>query len=139
MNKVLIFGTGGVGVVYGYLLHKGGAEVTAVCRTNYEAAKAHGLHIRSKIFGNVHFGPKVVDKVSDANEQYDYIVVCSKAFPGTCKMIAAAVSPQTAIVLGQNGIGIEDEYREMYPGNTIISGVVWLPVTQVEPGKHIYT
>jgi 2-dehydropantoate 2-reductase len=37
-------------------------------------------------------------------------------------------------VLAQNGIGIEAEYAVAYPNNTIISGVVYLPTTQVEPG-----
>jgi 2-dehydropantoate 2-reductase len=136
MTKVLIFGAGGVGCIYGYFVHKGGADVTAVCRTNYEAAKAHGITIRSKLFGNVHYQPQVVRAVSDAQGPFDFILVCSKAFPGTSKMIEGAVSLQTAIVLAQNGIGIEDEYAEMYPNNTIISGVVWLPTTQVEPGRH---
>ena len=51
-------------------------------------------------------------------------------------MIEAAVSERTAIVLAQNGIGIEEEYAELCPNNTIISGVVWLPTTQVEPGMY---
>ena len=41
---------------------------------------------------------------------------------------------QTAICLAQNGIAIEEDYARLYPENTIISGVVYLPVTQVEPG-----
>lgn len=65
---------------------------------------------------------------------FDYLVVTAKAFPGTAKLIKEAVSPSTTIVLGQNGIGIEEEYAKLYPESTIISGVVYLPVTQVEPG-----
>lgn len=136
MTKVLIFGAGGVGCVYGYFVHKGGANVTAVCRTNYEAVNASGITIRSKLFGNVHYQPEVIRSISDAKDPFDFILVCTKAFPGTSKVIQAAVSPQTAVVLAQNGIGIEDEYAEMYPNNTIISGVVWLPTTQVEPGRY---
>ncbi len=136
MTKALIFGAGGVGCIYGYILDCGGAEVTAVCRTNYEAAKADGITIRSKLWGNVHYRPGVVRVVVDAKGPFDFILVCSKAFPGTSKLIEAAVSEQTAIVLAQNGIGIEEEYAELYPNNTIISGVVWLPTTQVEPGGY---
>ena len=137
MAKALIFGAGGVGSVYGYILHNGGATVTAVCRTNYEAVKRRGILVRSKIFGECHYYPIATRTVGEAagHGPFEYVIVASKAFPGTAEMIKEAVTPgQTAIVLAQNGIGIEEDYAELYPDNTIISGVVYLPVTQVEPG-----
>ncbi|EHL01855.1 putative 2-dehydropantoate 2-reductase [Glarea lozoyensis 74030] len=39
-----------------------------------------------------------------------------------------------AIVLCQNGIHIEDEFAKAFPNNAIISGAVYLPVTQTSPG-----
>ena len=48
--------------------------------------------------------------------------------------MAPAVSPNTAIVLMQNGIGIEQPYRTMFPNNPIISAVIYMPVTQDSPG-----
>ena len=140
MTKILVFGAGGVGCVYAWILERAGAEVTAVCRTNYEQVKEHGTSIASKIFGNVHGKPTAVRTCAEAVEMglgpFDYILVASKAFPGMSKHIEDAVSACTAIVLAQNGIGIEEEYKERFPSNTIISGVVYLPVTQVRPG-HI--
>ncbi|KAL1878537.1 hypothetical protein VTK73DRAFT_7878 [Phialemonium thermophilum] len=134
MVKVLIFGTGGVGSVYGWILDKGGAEVTVVCRSNFETVQRDGITIRSAIWGKVHYKPDTVNSVSAARGPFDYVLVCSKAFPGTSAHISDAVSPGTTIVLAQNGIGIEDEYAERFPGNPLVSGVVYLPVTQVEPG-----
>jgi 2-dehydropantoate 2-reductase len=132
--RALVFGCGGVGAVYVFVLEKGGAEVTAVCRSNYDAVATHGLSIESKVFGKVEAHPAVVRRVSDATGPFDFVLVCSKAFPGTSKLIAPAVSGSTAIVLCQNGIGIEAEYAEAFPDNTIISGVVQLPTTQIKPG-----
>ncbi|EMC97327.1 hypothetical protein BAUCODRAFT_575211 [Baudoinia panamericana UAMH 10762] len=126
MTRALIFGTGGVGCVYAYILHKAaGVTVTTVCRTNYNAVKENGILIRSKIFGTQRFRPKAVQSVHEARRHgpFDYVVVCSKAFPGTAETIEPA-----------NGIGVEDGYAELYPTNTLISGVVYLPVTQCEPG-----
>lgn len=138
MTRVLIFGAGGVGLIYAYILHRAGAAVTAVCRTNYNVVKEKGVIIRSKILGRQHFQPAAtVRTVAGAigHGPFDYILVCSKAFPGTAEMIKDAVThKQTAIVLAQNGIGVEQDYAKLYPDNTIISGVVYLPVTQVEPG-----
>jgi 2-dehydropantoate 2-reductase len=136
MPKVLVFGTGGVGCIYAWICDKGGAAVTTVCRTNYTAVKENGIKIDSKIFGSVSFRPNTVKSVTEAASYgpFDYILICSKAFPGISALVAEAVTPGTAIVLAQNGIGIEEEYAAAYPGNTIISGVVYLPTTQVQPG-----
>ncbi|KAF2764347.1 2-dehydropantoate 2-reductase [Teratosphaeria nubilosa] len=136
MVQVLIFGAGGVGALYGYLLHRGGANITTVCRSNYNAVKDRGILIRSKIFGRIQYSPTPVRTIAEAAqyEHFDYIVVGTKAFPGTAALIKDAVGPMTAIVLAQNGIAIEEEYGKLYPENTIISGVIYLPVTQVEQG-----
>lgn len=136
MPKALIFGAGGVGSVYGWFLHKAGVAVTVVCRSNFSQVKRNGLMIRSKKWGRNHYQPVTVDSVAAARSQgpFDFIMVCSKAFPDTHTLIKDAVTPESAIVLAQNGIGIEDAYARAYPRNTIISGVVYLPVVQVEQG-----
>jgi 2-dehydropantoate 2-reductase len=134
--KVLVFGTGGVGCIYGWIVHKGGADVTVVCRTNYEAVKAKGITIRSAIFGHQHYSPTTVASTADAatHGPFDFIIVASKAFPGTAQLIGPAVTAKTCVVLAQNGIAVEDEYATAYPNNALLSGVVWLPATQVSPG-----
>jgi 2-dehydropantoate 2-reductase len=136
MTKILIFGAGGVGCIYALVLWRAGEEVTAVCRSNYDQVQENGITVRSKKWGSCSARPNVVRTPEEAVQfgPFDYILVCSKAFPSTAKLISAAVSPETAIVLAQNGIGIEAEYAVAYPNNTIISGVVYLPTTQVEPG-----
>ncbi|KAF1945853.1 2-dehydropantoate 2-reductase [Clathrospora elynae] len=138
--KVLLFGAGSVGAVYLYLLSKI-TDTTAVCRSNYDTVKENGFIINSSIFGQgVHFKPNVVRSCEEAapktSELYDYIIVCSKAIPGGVpKLIAPVVTPgHTAIVLIQNGVGIEDEYLQAYPNNSIISCVVYLPASQRPAG-----
>lgn len=132
MAKVLVFGAGGVGCIYAYLLEKGGAQVTAVCRTNYERVRDNGIVIRSKKWGTCVARPTAVRSCLDASEYgpFGYVLVASKAFPGTAELIRDAVTSDTAIVLAQNGIGIEEDYARAYPDNIIISGVVYLPTTQ---------
>lgn len=142
MTRILLFGTGSVGTVYAYLLKRGGAEVTAVCRSNYEAAKANGFTINSTKFGDIHFKPKVVKQPADATGTWDFIVVCAKSMPGSKpsqpEIIKPAVGPDTAIVVIQNGIAIEEEYAELFPQNPILSCVTYLPVTQTSPGVIVH-
>ncbi|KAF2661756.1 2-dehydropantoate 2-reductase [Lophiostoma macrostomum CBS 122681] len=142
--NILLFGAGSVGTIYLYLLSHS-CTVTAVCRSNYATVSDHGFTINSSIFGdNIRFKPRVVRDCSeaaaalspDSGSSYDYIVVCSKAIPGQIpETIRPAVTPgRTAIVLVQNGIGIEQEYRDAFPQNEVVSCVVYLPVSQGAPG-----
>ena len=50
--QVLVIGLGALGSVYTVALTKAGAQVTAVCRSNYEHVNEHGLDFRSDKFGN---------------------------------------------------------------------------------------
>lgn len=149
MVRVLIFGSGNVGTVYAMLLQKGGAEVTCVCRSNLETAKSRGFTVRSTIFGNHTFFPIVVASVQetvDANEStpFDFVVDCTKALPSSNPSPASLLRPairigHTSIVLIKNGIGVERPYRDAYPENAIISGVTYLPTTQICPGTVSHT
>ncbi|KAK3708758.1 hypothetical protein LTR37_011279 [Vermiconidia calcicola] len=141
-QKILLHGSGAIGTIYVYLLLEAGYDITAICRSNYEAAKSNGFLIDSDKYGKgIRIRPKVVRTPSEAAEAgpYDYLIVSTKALPDaeTSRLIEPAVTKgRTTIVLIQNGIGIEDEYAELFPDNPILSCVVYLPTTQFEPG-HI--
>jgi len=144
--KVLVHGSGAIGAIYIYLLLQAGCSVTAVCRSNYAAAKTNGFTIDSDRYGHgIRIHPNVVRTPEEAASQgpFDFIIISTKALPGqklsTPEIIKPAVTEgKTAIVLIQNGIGIEDEYATAFPSNPLLSCVVYLPTTQISPG-HIAT
>ncbi|KAF9584765.1 hypothetical protein BGW38_005270 [Lunasporangiospora selenospora] len=87
-------------------------------------------HRRSMLYPVVKAVPK---------EEFDYILVCMKALPDVysiADIIAPAVeaSPDAAIVLIQNGIGIEDPIKARFPRNPILSSIAYIGVTQNELG-----
>lgn len=110
--KILLHGCGAIGTIYVYLFHKAGYDVTAVCRSNYAAAKKDGFRIDSDRYGKeLHFQPKVVQSPADAAKDgpYDFVIVATKTLSDaeTSKAIAPAVTKgRTLIALLQNGIGI---------------------------------
>lgn len=142
--KVLVHGSGAIGAIYIYLLLQAGCSVTAVCRSNYTAAKTEGFTIDSDKYGKgIKIRPNVVRTPEEAASQgpFDFVIVSTKALPGqkpsTPEIIGPAVAEgKTTIVLIQNGIGIEDEYAAAFPSNPLLSCVVYLPTTQISPG-HI--
>ncbi|RFU25074.1 hypothetical protein B7463_g11266, partial [Scytalidium lignicola] len=138
MTRVLLFGAGSIGGIYAYILSRAGVHVTAVCRSNYAVVKEHGFKIASPKFGSCTVKPHAVNSVADAQGPWNYIVVCSKAFPGDRPSLAdhlkSAVGPETTIALIQNGVGIESEVAAAFPNNPILSCVVYLPTEQIQPG-----
>lgn len=53
-SRVLVVGTGGIGTMSAYALENGGlAEVTAVMRSNYDAAVKDGIDIDSVQWGQI--------------------------------------------------------------------------------------
>jgi len=143
--RVLLMGAGSIGAVYLYQLQQAGCEVTAVCRSNYDHVKEHGFRLLSVRYGNVTYRPsRTIRSLSEcADEIFDFILVCTKSFPGSKpslpEMLATVIRDKsTAIVLAQNGIMIEEEVAQAFPENPILSGVIYLPAVQTEPGTIEY-
>jgi 2-dehydropantoate 2-reductase len=137
--KIMVVGMGAVGSFYGAKLAQGGARVTAVCRSDYEVLKNQGVQITS-VWGDFRFHPEKVVRSAgeDLAEFPDIILVALKVLPeiDAAELIRAAVGPQTAILLLQNGVEIEAAIASAFPANEIISGLAFICVTRLAPG-HI--
>jgi 2-dehydropantoate 2-reductase len=143
--RVLIFGTGSIGACYAFIISRAvpASNIVTVCRSNYAAVSKNGFTINSTKWGlNQNFHPTVVRSVTEAmalnpDTPFDFVVVCSKAIPSvpsTAELISPAVSPNTTIVLIQNGIATEEPFSQLFPKNSLLSTVVYLPATQTSPG-----
>lgn len=142
--RVLIFGTGSIGATYAFVLSRAipPSNIVTVCRSNFDSALKNGFTIHSTLWGENNVRPTVVRSVDEAaavdpDSHFDYVIICSKALPtvpSTAELIKPAISPETTIVLIQNGIAIEEQYATAFPNNPLLSTVVYLPVTQTSPG-----
>ncbi|KAK4057682.1 hypothetical protein OIO90_001330 [Microbotryomycetes sp. JL221] len=142
---ILIVGTGAVGAFYGSRLHQPPhALVSVTCRSNYEAVKQKGISMDTHSFGSYHFTPHAVypsitAAAQQAAQPFDFVVVSTKALPDVSddsEMIAPVVkAPDTAIVLIQNGVGVEEPHRRRFPHSPVLSAVTVVSAAQTEPGK----
>ncbi|KIW69396.1 hypothetical protein PV04_05275 [Phialophora macrospora] len=137
--NVMLYGLGAIGSFYAFILERTKrVRLTVVARSNYEAVKKNGLHIRSANHGDHVVHPaKVVKTPAEAGETYDYIVCAHKAInqESAAKQLAPAVDEnKTCIVIIQNGVGNEDPFRDAFPKCTILSCVTWVGASQDSPG-----
>ena len=135
--KILVVGTGAIGGFYGGKLAQAGAAVTTLCRSDYEVIKARGISVTS-VFGDFHFEPeRVIREIGEYGPPPDYILVGLKVLPeiNTAEIIKDVVGPETAIVLLQNGVEIEEPVARAFPDNEIISGLAFICATRTGPGQ----
>lgn len=71
-KQVLCIGFGALGTVYSYILERGGAQVTAVARSNYDSLTKSGIDIVSEKLGTHHsWRPhRVINNATDAADRF---------------------------------------------------------------------
>ncbi|SCU94192.1 LAME_0F06502g1_1 [Lachancea meyersii CBS 8951] len=129
--NILLIGSGGVGTIASYALeYAGKSAVTSVLRSDYSRVVERGFSINSCDYGQIAaFRPShVVNSVEESKKYgpFDFAIIATKCVPEVASMIdviAPAVTANTAIVLVQNGIGIEAEAKARFPNNVVLSGV----------------
>lgn len=134
--RILIVGAGAIGSLYGAALHRAGAQVSVVCRSEFDVVRDQGLRISSPL-GELSFRPEqVFAQAADCTEPPDYLILCTKVLNGVDRaaLIRPAVGPRTVIVLIQNGIGIEADVAQAFPEHTVISVLAFVCVSRVAPG-----
>lgn len=123
-----------------------GVHVSLVCRSNYKTIAAKGVKLKTRDFGDYHFTPHRAYPSIDAAAQdtpndhggWSFVIVTTKALPDQVDD-AASIAPlvrqgSTAVALVQNGVGIEEPHRKLFPDNPIVSCVTVISAEQVEHG-----
>ncbi|MBR1547023.1 MAG: 2-dehydropantoate 2-reductase [Prevotella sp.] len=136
MNYTVI-GTGAIGGFYGGRLCKAGREVRFLLHTDYEYVKENGLQIDS-CDGSFHLDG--VEAYSDTRQmpKADVVLVGLKSINNHLlkDLLTPILTPQTTVVLIQNGIGLEEDLQQQFPDLQIVAGLAFICSGKVGPG-HI--
>ncbi|OQO13666.1 hypothetical protein B0A48_01895 [Cryoendolithus antarcticus] len=145
-TRVLIVGAGAVGAFYGSrLATTPNILVSALCRSNYKVVAQSGFRVTSPKFPDYTFRPEHTfaspAEARNAKVHWDYLLVSTKALPDVSddsELLEGLVGDGTAVVLVQNGIGVEAPYLQRFPGATVLSAVTIVSAAQPEHGviKH---
>lgn len=137
-DKILIVGAGAIGGFYGGLLAKAGAEVSVVCRSDYQVVKRQGYRIDSCDLGQWRFMPaQVLQRAGAYRQAADYLILCTKVTEQVDRigLIRDAVRPHTVVVFIQNGVEIEAELQNAFPDNELVSGLAFVCCNRLQTGE----
>lgn len=138
MTSILVVGAGAVGALFGSALARQGAQVSVVCRSDFDVVQREGFEILSPSLGDHRFRPHAVYReVADCTTPPDYLLLTVKVLVGLDRaaLIRPAVGPDTVIVLIENGVDIEAEIAAAFPDNELLSGLAIVGVGRGAAGK----
>lgn len=132
-----ILGTGALGGYYGARLHHGGCDVRFLVHSDFEHVHRHGLRVESPYGDFSVVSPRVYAQAKDLPPA-DVVAVCLKTTQNhlLAELLPAAVGPNSAVLMMQNGLGIEARAAAIVPGHHILGGLAFLCSNKIGPG-HI--
>ena len=132
--KIGVVGSGALGSFYGAKLCRDFHEVHLLLRTDYEVVRRHGVKILSPE-GDFAVRPKCA-KSSEEIGPCDLVIVALKTTANQLfrTLLPPLVSPQTAVLTLQNGLGNEHALAEFLPVEQILGGLCFVSLNRLEPG-----
>ena len=134
--KYAVIGTGGIGGYYGSRLAQNGHDVHFLLHSDYAFVKEHGLQIDS-CAGSFHLDrPAIYRDVHDM-PKCDVVLVCLKTVNNHLleSLLPPVVGENTLVVLIQNGIGVEQDVQERFPGFQLAAGLAFICSAKAGPGR----
>ena len=130
-----IVGTGAIGGFYGSKLAYSGQEVHFLSHSDYQFVKERGMQVDS-CDGSFHLDHVNVYKHSADMPKCDVVIVGLKTVNNHLlpELLPPLLHESTAVVLIQNGIGVEADVQQMFPGVQLIAGLAFICSAKTEPG-----
>ena len=130
-----IIGTGAIGGYYGAKLARSGQDVHFLLHSDYDFVMKHGLQVDS-CNGSFHLDSPHVYKSTADMPVCDVVLVCLKSTNNhlLTSLLPPLLHRDTLVVLIQNGIGVEDDVQQMFPGVQLAAGLAFICCAKTEPG-----
>ena len=131
-----IIGVGAIGGYYGSKLAYSGQEVHFLSHSDYEFVKEHGMQVDS-CNGSFHLDQVNVYQNAVDMPKCDVVIVGLKTTNNHLlpKLLSPLLHEHTAVVLIQNGIGVEADVQKMFPNVQLIAGLAFICSAKTEPGR----
>ena len=135
--KYAVIGTGAIGGFYGAKLARAGHDVHFLLHSDYRYVCLNGLQVTSC---NGDFILPQINVYSDVNlmPKVDVVLVGLKTTNEHLlrELLPPLLHEHTLVLLIQNGIGLEADVQEWFPGLALAAGLAFICSAKTEPG-HI--
>jgi 2-dehydropantoate 2-reductase len=139
--KIAIFGAGAIGGYLGVKLAQAGAEVTFIARgAHLEAMRINGLTLISENKRET-VSVRCASRVEEVdNPDYVFVTLKAHSLPAAAPQIAAMLGPETALIMGVNGVpywyfyGLDTNWRDRTIESVDPGGILW---RSLPPGRVI--
>lgn len=130
-----VIGTGAIGGYYGARLAQSGQEVHFLLHSDYEYVCQNGLRVVSPQ-GDFHLKHPNVYNTTSQMPKCDVVLVCLKTNNNHLlrELLPPLLHERTLVLLIQNGIGVEADVQEMFPGTWLAAGLAFICSAKSEPG-----
>jgi 2-dehydropantoate 2-reductase len=131
-----IIGVGAIGGYYGSKLAYSGQEVHFLSHSDYQFVKEHGMQVDS-CDGSFHLDHVNLYQYSKDMPKCDVVIVGLKTTNNHLlpELLPPLLGEHTAVVLIQNGIGVEADVQQMFPNVQLIAGLAFICSAKTEPGR----
>ncbi|NKQ10685.1 putative 2-dehydropantoate 2-reductase [Pseudomonas sp. SST3] len=122
--RIGIIGTGAIGGFYGVMLARAGYDVHFLLRSEYDVVRQNGLQVNSAVHGALHLDAVQAYRSANDMPKCDWLLVGAKSTsnPELAPLIVEAAGDDAKVVVLQNGLGIEEDLRQVLPGNIHLMG-----------------
>ena len=134
--RYAVVGAGAIGGYYGAKLAYSGQEVHFLSHSDYQYVKERGFQVDS-CDGSFHLPQVNVYQHAEDMPQCDVVIVGLKTINNHLlpQLLPPLLHQRTAVVLIQNGIGVEADVQQMFPGVQLIAGLAFICSAKTEPGR----
>ena len=134
--RYAVIGAGAIGGYYGSKLAYSGQEVHFLSHSDYQYVKANGFQIDS-CDGSFRLEKVNVYKSSQDMPQCDVVIVGLKTINNHLlpQLLPPLLHEHSAVLLIQNGIGVEADVQQMFPSVQLIAGLAFICSAKTEPGR----
>jgi len=122
--RIGVIGTGAIGGFYGLMLARAGYDVHFLLRSEYDAVKRNGLQVNSAVHGPLHLDEVQAYHSAADMPKCDWLLVGAKSTSNSdlAPLIAEAAGDNAKVVVLQNGLGIEEDLRQVLPDTLHLLG-----------------
>ena len=139
-RRYAVIGTGAIGGYYGAQLAAAGHAVHFVARSDLDAVRRHGLRVDSPD-GDLLLQPTSVFASAAEVPPVDLVLVATKttSTTSTADLVRPLVAGGAAVVLMQNGLGVEDAVATALPDATVLGAMCFMCSNKVGPAhvRHL--